>query len=886
MFHQPALFSFPIFVWGLIFLLIATFLGTAASSAMAAKSDSSRLFDPESKSLLKTSSASSSAQYLTPSLLNIGPVFAQNMAAQDPTSDTRSSDAWSHDIGPTTDAANPFIDWEESILQDQPSEAQPDAISEWEEVAPIGRVRMSLTDTEPTVEIEADLVLHDRTSGQLQFIGNVLITRADEVITGTRALWHEPSRSAEISGEVTIKTADFTATATRAAVNMDLKLAKIYDGQAFFPARHYYVQGDVIERQGPETLYINEAVFTTCDGTKPSWSLKASNFLVNRNGVATASSVRFNNKYFPMLFLPYFMVPLQQDRQTGFLIPSIGNSSRDGFFAATPFFLELGEDRDLTFLPFYRSERGLAMTVEARYNLSAGQGIWLATYLRDNKNNVYRFKNPGGPVRNSRDLYWLRAINTWKAGDWDLNLDLDLVSDPLFLYAFRHDADGFHYSQNTLTNYFGRSLNEELDPTRLSTFFAQRVLADTYLQGSLSYTDNLYRHKNIDTLQNLTSLRFDLVSRPFGFGPDMPSSPGGPRLTLSTQYDFFTRKYNNLSAVTETGHRLHAAPSVFYNHNLGGIFNFKADAGLDFSAYIPSGLRPGAWGQERHSGFDKRISANLDLELSTSLQRIFDGGPGDAVGTLHQVTPIVSLEIVEAPDQSKLPYWDMLDRKLNRRTLRYGLLNTFTSKTPKLNADGEISYYDYRQLIKIGVYSSYEFASNLDLAERNWARYYTNGYFDRGVGPVEFELMTNLSPNLSARLLSSLDGRTGQFTSHEVSMNLGNRRGDRISFIYDYDQPTLRQGPAQVNNINQIRGDAVLNLSSGWSAQFSTRYDFLQNQELETNITLSYSSQCYGVSLVYYDSYDDRKIGLVINLLGLGSFGTPTTSLSSASDSH
>ncbi|MDR2443987.1 MAG: LPS assembly protein LptD [Deltaproteobacteria bacterium] len=744
---------------------------------------------------------------------------------------------------------------------------------------------MQLTDATPPVEVEADRVLHDRETGQLLFIGNVILTRADEIITGDRALWHEPTRSAEISGSVTLKTADFSATASRAAVNMDLKLAKIYDGHAFFPARHYYVEGDVIERQGPETLYINEASFTTCDGTKPSWSLKATNFLVNRDGVATASGVRFDNKYFPMFYLPYFMVPVQRERQTGFLIPNGGNSSRDGFFMAAPFFLELAEDYDLTFLPFYRSERGLAMTIEGRYNLASGQGIWLATYLRDAKSNVYYYQNPGRPKRDSRELYWLRAQNTWNAWDWDFNLDLDIVSDPLLLYAFRNDADGFNYSQSLMTRYFGRTLNEELDPTRLSTFFAQRALSDMYFRGSLSYTDNLYRRNNIDTLQNIPSLQFNLISRPLGFGPQMPSSPHGPRFSLDAQYDFFTRKSNNLSTVTETGQRLSLTPSLYYNHDIAKLMKLEVDAGLQFSSYLPTGLRPAAKGYERHRDFESSISADFKAQLSTSLQRVYDVGLGNAVATLHQVTPVLSLEIVEAPNQETLPYWDMLDRRLNRRTLRYGIENNFISKTPVLNAKGEVIANNYRQLIKIGVYSSYEFASNLELAERDWARYYTTGYFDRGVGPVDFELSTNLLPNVSARLLSSLDGRTGNFTSHEISMRLADNRGDSLSMIYDYDKPTIRQGPTQVNNLSQIRGDASFNLTNGWTASFSTRYDFNKNQELETYVTLKYSSQCYGVSVIYYDTYDDQRVGLVIDLLGLGSFGTPATSLSS-SDSN
>ena len=771
----------------------------------------------------------------------------------------------------------PAPDWATAAFEAAEAQSPPNA----------DRVRMSLTDTDPRVEVEADQILNDENSGSLLLIGHVRLTRADEVITGDRAFWHEPTRAAEISGNVTLTTADFTATAARAAVNMDLRLAKIYDGQAFFPARHYYVEGDVIERQGPETLYINEAVFTTCDGDDPAWSIKATNFLVNKDGVATASGVRFDTSVMPLFYLPYFMVPIKNERQTGFLIPSLGNSSRDGFFLATPFFLELAEDYDLTILPFFRAHRGLSMTLEARYNLASGSGIWLATYMRDKQDNFFEFQNPGGGGRNVKDLYWLRAQNTWQVNEWDINLDLDIVSDPLLLYAFRNDLDGFHYSQQTFAQHFGRSVNEELDPTRLSTLFVQRAEPDTYYRAALTYTDNLYRYNNIDTLQNLPRLQFNLVSRPLRFGPLANLNGNWPRFSLAAQYDYFTRKSDDLSAVTETGHRLRVAPSLFYDQPIGSAFNLKIDAGAELTAYLPAGLRPAENGRERHTGFEREVTGNLDIELSTALQRIYDFGPGDAVATLHQITPLIRLEIVEAPGQETLPFFDNFDRRLNRRTFRYGLKNTLTTKIPVYGPDGALIRNDYRELLKLGVYSSYEFASNLDWAERDWARYYTTGYFDRGVGPLELEIETSIQPGVTARMISSLDGRTGHFTRHEISMNLASARGDSLSMIYDYDKPTLRQGPAGTSeNISQIRGDAVLNLNSQWSTSFSTRYDFLRDNQLETYVALKYAAQCYGVSVVYSDTNSDRRVGLVFDLLGLGSFGTPTTSLSSSAPAN
>jgi lipopolysaccharide assembly outer membrane protein LptD (OstA) len=226
------------------------------------------------------------------------------------------------------------------------------------------------------------------------------------------------------------------------------------------------------------------------------------------------------------------------------------------------------------------------------------------------------------------------------------------------------------------------------------------------------------------------------------------------------------------------------------------------------------------------------------------------------------------------PSQAEMPFFDMLDRRLSRQTFRYGLRNTITTKTPIHDPEGALLHHNYRQIFKLGLYGSYEFANNIEWVEKSWARYYTTGYYDNGLGPFEIEIESNLADGVSTRLLSQYDGRANKFTRHEISMNLFNLRGDSLGLIYDYDQPTLGRGPSQYNNVSQLRGQIGLNLTRGWSTTVSSRYDFQRQRELESYFTLSYNAQCYGISAFFATTYDDQKFGLIFNLLGLGSFGS------------
>jgi LPS-assembly protein len=739
---------------------------------------------------------------------------------------------------------------------------------------------MVLKDANPPVTITANQMRYDQKSARLEFFGQVRLHRGEELIESDRAIWHDPSGSAELAGHVRFLTPDFSASAQRAVVNMDLRIAKIYDGRAFFPQNHFYVKGAVLERLGADTVYVQEGTFTTCDGEETSWNLEAKNLLVNPGGMATASGVVFNTKYLPLLYLPYFTAPIKNERQSGFLIPSVAHSTRDGFTTALPFFWAIREDYDLTITPVWRSKRGLAMTLEGRYNLNLGQGIWLVTYLQDHKKNFFNYYTFGNPRREIRDIYWIRGQNDWSVGDWNFSLDLDIVSDPLTLYAFRNDLDGFHYSQALFSQFFGRTVNEELDPLRLSTFFAQRKTRDTLLRGSLTYVENLYNKGNVDTVQNLPSLYYGVISRPI-MDPVGHDDTNRLRFNLDLRYDYFTRRYNDYSPITETGHRIFASPALFWRRNFLGVASLKAEGNLHFYTYAPHGRRPMENDQPiYHDNRQNNLSGELDLELSTTLSRVYQGGVGESVATLHHMTPFLAFEVMESPSQEDLPYWDTLDRSLNRRTLRYGLRNSLLTKKPIKDKDGQITGYSYQPLLRFGLYSSYEFADNLKWAEMAWARYYTVGYFDQGAGPFELELETTITPNLEAKLLSSVDGRTGKFTKHDLSMTLKDNRDDQLSLIYDYESPTIQQGPIPRQRSDQIRGDLRINLTRGWATNISSRYDFSAKKSLESYFSLQYRDQCYGLAVVYSDSDRDRRVALVLEFLGLGSFGTPGASLS------
>ncbi len=732
------------------------------------------------------------------------------------------------------------------------------------------------------ISIKADEIEDDRNQKLTHFIGHVKIRRGAEFIVADRAVWNNETNTAELSGNVKLTNEEVIMLAHRAVMNLDLKMAKVYDGRAFFPAQNYYLSGVVIERLGDKVYEVRDGSATTCDGPDPAWTIEASRITVKEGGYATASGVTLKSGRIPFLASPYFVFPVKNERQSGLLSPSIGNSSRDGFTFVLPLYWATGENHDVTYTPVWRNDRGLSHTLEARYHFGLGQGIWQYSYLKDDKPQFFENTGSGRPQW-AKHRYWLRAQNRWQVGDWDINMLLDKVSDPLYLNEFRNDLDGYYESSRLFSSKFGSTVNEALDPVRTSYLFAQKSDYDTLLRGGVTYNDDSYREKNRDSIQRLPSLQYNIVSRPLAATSGLDQGGGlsnPPRFSMNVKYDYFNRLTDQYSRTDETGHRVIMNPSLTWSSPLADLATFKLDGDLDLAMYSANGYRPndGTWAgrrDARHGGNDNRLSGSLEASLSTTLSRVFEGGLGKSVATRHQITPTVSLQYVEAPnDQIDLAYWDFQDRRLPRRSLRYGFLNTFVSKTPVLDKNEDLTGYNYFQFLKVGLWSSYEFADNTEWASKPNARYYSStAYFDEGAGPVELEVEAYFNSYLSARLISDFDSRSGKATSHDLSLKVTDPRGDFLRVTYDYDSAATALGLIENRDYEEIRSVLGLVLNTEWRADFSTRYDLIDKRSRESNARLRYQAQCYGLSFIYSKTDGDRKIGLMVDLMGLGSIG-------------
>ena len=132
-------------------------------------------------------------------------------------------------------------------------------------------------------------------------------------------------------------------------------------------------QADKIDFLGDKKTTISNASYTTCTrvpGSKwlPDWVLEASRIDTDsEENVGEAYGAVVKLKEVPIFALPYMSFPLNSDRKTGFLPPSIASDNVSGLEISTPYYVNLAPNYDLTFNPTLSSKRGVNLGTEFRY---------------------------------------------------------------------------------------------------------------------------------------------------------------------------------------------------------------------------------------------------------------------------------------------------------------------------------------------------------------------------------------------------------------------------------------------------------------------------------------------------------------------------------------
>jgi LPS-assembly protein len=644
------------------------------------------------------------------------------------------------------------------------------------------------------VGLKADSISHDNEKEQFQAKGNVEATWDGFTLLSDTLLVRQKNNEAVAEGNVTLRKDGAELTGDRVTVNYVTQQGEVDNGSLFVRERNFYVRGKRFIKTGKDEYRLENGTFTTCDGDSPSWKFAVKDLDVTVEGYATGTHAIFYVGSMPLFYTPYIIFPVKRERQSGFLAPRFGTSTKKGINLDIPYYWAISPSQEVTFDLDAQQKRGVGIGADYHYLRPRGSSGQVKEYLiYDTQKN------------------WVRGDLTIKQQEI-FTPDLMLTSDLILAL----DRDFYRdYGENS--GDYNRQL---LD----STIF----LTKNWIQNSLTvetrYVEDLDASTNTKTMQKLPAVTFTRTGSPLG------KIPVNFRLDSS-----FTDFYREEGV---RGQRLDLHPALaVYRSFIPGI---------DFSAW--GGYRQrlyNAYGAQQGSGYHGDGVFDAGATFAVPLARVFKSDRGDLTAYRHTLIPEFGYRLVQDKDQERLPFFDYGDRILGQQMLIWSLTNFVTGKYA--DTAGEPAY---RDILYLRLSQTYQLSGS----RRDLLSLVDDGY---RFTDLRLEARYALARLLTADFDTRYNPNRTRFSTASFGFNFDDRKGDLASLGYHYahDQVNYLEGKTSLALVKPLvlnytcrysfdKGNFLESYVSlefkrqCWSMTFSYR-DRTDNREFMLNFTLA-----------------------------------------------
>ncbi len=630
-------------------------------------------------------------------------------------------------------------------------------------------------------------------------------------------------------------------------LELDKKIGWVKKGEIFFRKSHIYIKGETLEKTGEFSFRFKDLKTTSCDSSPPPWQIKAKRGYISQRGYAHLWHVRFCVKKYPLLYTPYLLIPVKRKRESGFLIPEIKTSSRNGIEINLPYYQVISDEQDFTFYTHYISQRGTMLEGEYRFFPNpATKGIFWISWLKDKEEDKTELEEPNqfrgdGLIRPNRDRFWLRGkLDSFiYSPEWKLKLDLDFVSDQNYLREFDSRFTGYKKVSSIFLKYFGRDIDKKDSFQRKNLISISRDWEHFGLELKGIYIQDLrYRNHNLDpkdnpTVQKIPEINFYLYS--------LRIKDSGFQIRGNSSFSYLWRK-KGINA-----ERININPTVFYEY-INSYFRLIPSLSFHDRIYFTQ------------SSIIHRSIPEFNLSMFTEFFRVFDISFRDWTKLRHVIKPEVRYSYIPEVYQDDLPYFDDNDRIKSIDKITYSLSNLFTlSKNKSRNNN-------FRDFLYFKVEQSYDFKEAS--REKDVDKYPKRPFSD-----IKTEVRISPKDNFSFVNKNWYSPYLHTVTENEMSFYLFLKRTE-FSISYDYlkelKDDIRRKDQQKMNNLKVYTN---VTITSHYSFKYEGERDFVKNEMIKQIFTFSYTHQCWSASFVADIRRDDRRFMILINLNQIGEIG-------------
>jgi len=728
-------------------------------------------------------------------------------------------------------------------------------------------------------KIQADRIgtLHD--ADLVTAWGNVVLSRGDNYLKADFARYYRSTGWVFLKGHVEARWSEDFLSAEEAEFDLRNMVGWLKRGKLFVAKPHLYFEGEFIEKLVGDTYSFKDARVTACDDKPPAWSMTMKEGEITLDGYAMLWHSRFQVLGQSVMYSPFMVLPVKQTRQSGFLLPDVGHSSRLGMEVNLPYYWAVSDETDLTLYENYMSERGLMQGVELRRTPNPdSKGYWRFDWLRDAEKGEgpdedSQFRDDDLARRN-QDRYWWRSKYNGYLVDpkWKTKLDIDWVSDQNYLREFKSGKSGYEQSRKTFHKEFHRDIEVKDATKRTSAALITRAYDNFGLAGRMEYTRDLeFQNGNRKKEKDPTPQRLPEINA-YAYKDELPATPlewemeaAGANFwrkfgTKGSRFDLHPRvslpiKTRAVSIIPRVGFRETMYTVDGYenrtvpNHDDALTFRHVPEAGA--------------------SAFTELFKVHrLDGAEDFSLA---DKAPGDSQWTRikHAIQPRLEYDWTPFVTQAKKPFFDDADRIQPRNELTYSLTNILDRRRESVtarpfagnNTEAALTA-DFLEFFRLRLEQAYDLreATRQDMRSEYPRRPFSDVLADLAIKPGKY--VTLINKTYYSTYLDTV-------TEHEHTLRL--EMPDRASaeFGLDFVEGLDEFKRRSRERIRMLRLGVELILSKRWSTGFEYRADLVTDTDLEKSLSVTYIHQCFGLTFYYTQTPFEDRIEARLDLLGV-----------------
>jgi LPS-assembly protein len=315
------------------------------------------------------------------------------------------------------------------------------------------------------VLFSADDVNYDDQLGITTARGNVEITQGGRTLLADVVSYNERTDTVTASGHVTIlQETGETVFANYVELTDEMRDGFIKDVRMLLADRSRLV-GNTGRRTDGNRLELRKGIYSPCDLCKddpdapPLWQLRADTVIHNKaEQLVEYKDVVLDIYGFPVLYSPYMSHPDPSvKRQSGFLPPTLGESTTLGAIAKIPYYYVIGPDKDFTFAPMFTSMQGIVIDGEYNQRFSNGNIYFQASATQGNLGNGSTLDSTSTTANHLRGN--INSIGTFDLTDEiRAGFNIRRVTDQTYLEVYKFgSSEPFLTSRGYLEDFQGRN---------------------------------------------------------------------------------------------------------------------------------------------------------------------------------------------------------------------------------------------------------------------------------------------------------------------------------------------------------------------------------------------------------------------------------------------